>query len=202
MAKAVAAAHNHNRDDPSTPDDDAAASYSPKDHPSERRLLPRWCRPVAMTSSVRAWAALEKNGLKDFGLAQCKVAAVLALAHVGNVWEPAYPRNDNHAPPTFWLVNAFLAVGTYLTWTRREGGPGRKVAMLGRDQTEEWKGWMQWGFVFYHYYRVYYVYNEIRVFVSAYVWMVSFARVSSSGFVAGGKGRQRAVLRRALNLSS
>ena len=31
----------------------------------------------------------------------------------------------------------------------------------------------QWAFIFYHYYRVYYVYNEIRVFVSAYVWMVS-----------------------------
>jgi hypothetical protein len=33
---------------------------------------------------------------------------------------------------------------------------------------------MQWGFIFYHYYRVYYVYNEIRVFVSAYVWMTGF----------------------------
>ena len=33
---------------------------------------------------------------------------------------------------------------------------------------------LQWAFIFYHYYRVYYVYNEIRVFVSAYVWMVSW----------------------------
>ena len=31
---------------------------------------------------------------------------------------------------------------------------------------------MQYMFIFYHYYRVYGVYNEIRVFVSAYVWMV------------------------------
>ncbi len=31
---------------------------------------------------------------------------------------------------------------------------------------------LKWAFIFYHYYRVYYVYNEIRVFVSAYVWMV------------------------------
>jgi hypothetical protein len=43
---------------------------------------------------------------------------------------------------------------------------------LGREQTEEWKGWMQYMFIFYHYYRAYAVYNEIRVFVSAYVWMV------------------------------
>lgn len=34
--------------------------------------------------------------------------------------------------------------------------------------------WMQWAFIFYHYYRVRSVYNEIRVFVSAYVWMTGF----------------------------
>jgi hypothetical protein len=39
---------------------------------------------------------------------------------------------------------------------------------------------MQWAFIFYHYYRVYYVYNEIRVFVSAYVWMVSSGKMCKS----------------------
>ena len=109
----------------------------------------------------------------------------------------------------FWLVNAILAIGAYMTWTWTASSAGRsggtpRVVILGRDQTEEWKGWMQvssalvcvcccnldptgtnslwyrlqlllqWAFIFYHYYRVYYVYNEIRVFVSAYVWMVSW----------------------------
>jgi len=79
----------------------------------------------------------------------------------------------------FWLVNGFLAIGAFMTWTwkassvGRSGGSTPRVVMLGREQTEEWKGWMQWAFIFYHYYRVYYVYNEIRLFVSAYVWMVS-----------------------------
>lgn len=79
----------------------------------------------------------------------------------------------------FWLVNGFLAIGAFMTWTwkassvGRSGGSTPRVIMLGREQTEEWKGWMQWAFIFYHYYRVYYVYNEIRLFVSAYVWMVS-----------------------------
>ena len=104
---------------------------------------------------------------------------VLAIAYFGNIWEPAYPRNDNHHPPLFWLVNGFLAIGAFMTWTwkassvGRSGGSTPRVVMLGREQTEEWKGWMQWAFIFYHYYRVYYVYNEIRLFVSAYVWMVS-----------------------------
>jgi len=132
-----------------------------------------------MVSSLRAWASQEKNGLKDFSLAQCKVAVILAVAYYGNTYEPSYPRNDNHNPSMFWLVNAFLAVGTLITWTWKASSSGRsggspRVIMLGREQTEEWKGWMQWAFIFYHYYRVYYVYNEIRVFVSAYVWMTGF----------------------------
>jgi hypothetical protein len=71
-----------------------------------------------------------------------------------------------------------LAIATFFTWkweaskSSRSGGNPR-IVCLGREQTEEWKGWMQWAFIFYHYYRVYYVYNEIRLFVSAYVWMVS-----------------------------
>ncbi|KAL7530163.1 hypothetical protein ACHAXR_003342 [Thalassiosira sp. AJA248-18] len=135
-----------------------------------------------MVSALKAWAVQEKNGLKDFVLAQCKVAVVLAVAGFGNIWEPSYPRNDNHNPTIFWIVNAFLAVATYMTWTWKASSAGRgagagatpRVIMLGREQTEEWKGWMQWAFIFYHYYRVYYVYNEIRVFVSAYVWMTGF----------------------------
>jgi hypothetical protein len=128
-------------------------------------------------SGLKSWSSQETNGLKDFFAAQAKVAVVLAVAHFGNIYEPAYPRNDNHAPSMFWAVNAILLVLTLATWSHkpsvgRNGGAPR-VVMLGREQTEEWKGWMQWGFIFYHYYRVYYVYNEIRVFVSAYVWMVS-----------------------------
>lgn len=48
----------------------------------------------------------------------------------------------------FWLVNAILAIGAYMTWTWTASSAGRsggtpRVVILGRDQTEEWKGWMQ-----------------------------------------------------------
>lgn len=49
-----------------------------------------------------------------------------------------------------------------------------KAQVLSRDQTNEWKGFMQISFILYHYYRATYVYNEIRVFVSCYVWMSGF----------------------------
>eukprot|EP00804_Cyclotella_cryptica_P025676 CCRYP_002894-RA/>CCRYP_002894-RA protein AED:0.02 eAED:0.02 QI:2812/1/1/1/1/1/2/116/491 len=134
---------------------------------------------IMSLAGLKSWSAQDKNGLKDFCLAQAKVAAILAVAHFGNVYEPAYPRNDNHAPVMFWVVNAILLVVTVATWSHKPSSPGRgggppRVIILGREQTEEWKGWMQWAFIFYHYYRVYYVYNEIRVFVSAYVWMTGF----------------------------
>ena len=50
--------------------------------------------------------------------------------------------------------------------------------MLNRDQTEEWKGWMQFLFIMYHQQHAVDVYNLIRVFVSAYVWMTGFGNFS------------------------
>ena len=43
-----------------------------------------------------------------------------------------------------------------------------------RDQTEEWKGWMQVMFVWYHYFAAKEWYNWIRIYIAAYVWMTGF----------------------------
>ena len=50
--------------------------------------------------------------------------------------------------------------------------------LLNRDQTEEWKGWMQVMFVWYHYFKAAEIYNAIRIFIAAYVWMTGFGRCS------------------------
>ncbi|XP_038051830.1 protein REDUCED WALL ACETYLATION 2-like [Patiria miniata] len=50
--------------------------------------------------------------------------------------------------------------------------------LLNRDQTEEWKGWMQVMFIWYHYYRATETYNYIRVFIACYVWMTGFGNFS------------------------
>ena len=147
------------------------------DNSKERRNFNPAALSANMFQSIKAWAVQEENGLKDFMKAQLKVAVILGIAYAGNIFEPAYPRNDNHSPTMFWIVNAFLAIAAIFTWKWEASKAGRsggnpRIICLGREQTEEWKGWMQWAFIFYHYYRVYYVYNEIRVFVSAYVWMV------------------------------
>ncbi|CAB3981814.1 REDUCED WALL ACETYLATION 1-like [Paramuricea clavata] len=46
--------------------------------------------------------------------------------------------------------------------------------ILNRDQTEEWKGWMQVQFVWYHYYNAQEVFNSIRCYIGAYVWMTGY----------------------------
>ncbi|XP_046851246.1 protein REDUCED WALL ACETYLATION 4-like isoform X2 [Xenia sp. Carnegie-2017] len=57
--------------------------------------------------------------------------------------------------------------------------------ILNRDQTEEWKGWMQVcivdalhergvQFVWFHYYDAQEVYNSIRCYVGSYVWMTGY----------------------------
>ncbi len=47
-------------------------------------------------------------------------------------------------------------------------------AILNRYQTEEWKGWMQFIFLLYHYMYAVEVYNSIRVMITCYVWMTGF----------------------------
>ena len=48
-----------------------------------------------------------------------------------------------------------------------------------RDQTEEWKGWMQVMFVWYHVFAAKEWYNWIRVYIAAYVWMTGFGTLTS-----------------------
>ncbi|KAL8484789.1 hypothetical protein ACS0TY_027186 [Phlomoides rotata] len=49
---------------------------------------------------------------------------------------------------------------------------------LNRHQTEEWKGWMQVLFLMYHYFAATEIYNAIRIFIAAYVWMTGFGNFS------------------------
>jgi hypothetical protein len=88
----------------------------------------------------------------------------------------------------FWLLNlAILAAGVCsMRGGENEvatGGSGggaieAPVKPLQRDQTEEWKGWMQIMFVLYHYFAEAEIYNAIRMYIAAYVWMTGFGNFS------------------------
>ncbi|GAV64939.1 Cas1_AcylT domain-containing protein/Ion_trans_2 domain-containing protein [Cephalotus follicularis] len=62
---------------------------------------------------------------------------------------------------------------------------GKSISYLNRHQTEEWKGWMQAIcvckqvlFLMYHYFAATEIYNAIRVFIAAYVWLTGFGNFS------------------------
>ena len=101
----------------------------------------------AKTSTGIMTRAFHWSGKDDFLLAQGKIAGILLIAYIGNVWEPSYNRNENHDMFTFWFMNLLiLLVGIY-TLKHDATASSRGVQLLSRAQTEEWKGWMQWAFI-------------------------------------------------------
>lgn len=72
-------------------------------------------------------------------------------------------------PASFWAVWLVICVLALFTVTRIS-----KPRILAREQTEEWKGWMQLQFLMYHYFVQVDLYNAIRVYIAAYVWMTGY----------------------------
>ncbi|KAG6790159.1 hypothetical protein POTOM_006307 [Populus tomentosa] len=62
--------------------------------------------------------------------------------------------------------------------TDKSAFTGKSMLYLNRHQTEEWKGWMQVLFLMYHYFAATEIYNAIRIFIAAYVWMTGFGNFS------------------------
>jgi len=73
-----------------------------------------------------------------------------------------------------FLCLSLFAIAMYYT-SKELPKPGK---LLNREQTEEWKGWMQVMFVWYHYFRAAETYNAIRIYIAAYVFMTGFGNFS------------------------
>jgi hypothetical protein len=73
----------------------------------------------------------------------------------------------------FWGCWALICVVALLTMRKLES-----TKPLQREQTDEWKGWMQLMFLMYHYFAEKEVYNAIRVYIAAYVFMTGFGNFS------------------------
>lgn len=82
--------------------------------------------------------------------------------------------------PKHYVRDVFLFIFLVLTlvagsYSKKEV---RSPVFANRQQTEEWKGWMQVLFLLYHYYEAKEAYNAIRVFIASYVWMTGFGNFS------------------------
>lgn len=82
----------------------------------------------------------------------------------------------------FWFLYFLLIIVAAMTSFKnhqdRSTLSGKPIMYLNRHQTEEWKGWMQVLFVMYHYFAAKEIYNAIRLFIAAYVWMTGFGNFS------------------------
>ncbi|GAB5360132.1 hypothetical protein AAMO2058_000601100 [Amorphochlora amoebiformis] len=88
---------------------------------------------------------------------------------------PVFEHSEKHySRDIFWFITLiYLAFAL----TTMKSNP-KDTSLLNREQTEEWKGWMQFLFLMYHYFHASEVYNSIRVYISCYVWMTGFGNFS------------------------
>lgn len=88
----------------------------------------------------------------------------------------------NYNRDLFLFLYALLIIVSAMTSLKKHQDKsafsGKSILYLNRHQTEEWKGWMQVLFLMYHYFAAAEIYNAIRVFIAAYVWMTGFGNFS------------------------
>ncbi|KAH6825590.1 O-acetyltransferase family protein [Perilla frutescens var. hirtella] len=82
----------------------------------------------------------------------------------------------------FLFLYLLLVIASAMTSVKKHNDKsplsGKSILYLNRHQTEEWKGYMQVLFLMYHYFAASEIYNAIRVFIAAYVWMTGFGNFS------------------------
>ena len=87
---------------------------------------------------------------------------------------PFYPHSEKHySRDLFVFVLIIFFAYAFITIK-----PVHDLSLLGREQTEEWKGWMQFIFLLYHYFHAEEVYNSVRCMITCYVWMTGFGNFS------------------------
>mmetsp|Transcript_113304 Transcript_113304/g.360172 ORF Transcript_113304/g.360172 Transcript_113304/m.360172 type:complete len:579 (-) Transcript_113304:85-1821(-) len=74
-----------------------------------------------------------------------------------------------YSPAAFWGCWGLICLAALATTRRLES-----TQVMQREQTDEWKGWMQIMFLMYHYFAEHEVYNAIRIYIAAYVWMTGY----------------------------
>ncbi|GMY27958.1 protein REDUCED WALL ACETYLATION 2 isoform X1 [Fagus crenata] len=78
----------------------------------------------------------------------------------------------------YFLLIIVSAITSFKIHNDKSPISGKSILYLNRHQTEEWKGWMQVLFLMYHYFAAAEIYNAIRMFIAAYVWMTGFGNFS------------------------
>jgi hypothetical protein len=160
----------------------AARSFLTGDTRALRAAQAPRSKPLDFTSFSSVYTLL--HHLTVFGV-------ILFYAYICEFHPPYAHSSKSYDRDEFFFLIALLIVASAYTWRRndpneqshhREEGQiaphNEKTDVLNRHQTEEWKGWMQFVFLLYHYYHAEEVYNLIRILITCYVWMTGFGNFS------------------------
>jgi hypothetical protein len=168
----------------------AARSYLTGDLRAMRAAQDKRSAALDVRSFCSVYTLL--HHLSVFGL-------ILFYAYICEYHPPFPHANKSYDRDEFFFLTALLFVVSAYTVSKNDKSSGNKSSarevtetngtskqhsfhgavepvnehneVLNRDQTEEWKGWMQFMFLLYHYYHAEEVYNAIRIMITCYVWM-------------------------------
>mmetsp|Transcript_103054 Transcript_103054/g.204578 ORF Transcript_103054/g.204578 Transcript_103054/m.204578 type:complete len:586 (+) Transcript_103054:131-1888(+) len=125
---------------------------------------------VAGTSKAAVTSIEPSAGLVLRFLRVCaELAVILLFIYLCDRTEFFSKSKKVYNPTQFWVVWGLICLAAFCTVRQLTSEKA-----LQRDQTDEWKGWMQIMFLMYHYFAEKEIYNAIRIYIAAYVWMTGY----------------------------